>query len=184
RFLREAKAVARIDHPHVVRIFDYGVTSGGAPFFIMERLRGADLYARLGADGPLSREDTIAVVEQAASALGRAHALGVVHRDIKPANVFMLEGAGRIFVKLLDFGIAKMASADALELTQTATLLGTPYYMSPEQFIDPRDVDHRTDLWSLSVVAYACLVGELPFLGASGGAIRIPVPRREVRGSD
>ena len=122
--------------------------------------------------GPLPRELTLTIIRQLCRALRYAHERGVLHRDIKPANVFLVEADGEPFVKVLDFGIAKYHAAD-MDLTETGQLMGTPYYMSPEQFMSPRDVDHRSDLWSTAVVAYACMVGKLPFLGDAVGAITI-----------
>jgi eukaryotic-like serine/threonine-protein kinase len=177
RFAQEARAVARIDSAHVVRIFDYGVTEEGEPFFVMELLRGDDLRARIQAGGTLDLATTLTIVRQLCAALGRAHELGIVHRDVKPANVFLLHESGGPFVKVLDFGIAKLASAQDLELTASNALVGTPYYMSPEQFVDPRRIDHRADLWSVAVIAYACLVGKLPFVGETVGGLSLAVHR-------
>ncbi|MCC6521334.1 MAG: serine/threonine protein kinase [Polyangiaceae bacterium] len=176
RFEQEARAIARVDSPHVVRIFDYGLTDEGEPFFVMELLAGRDLRAELDARGALGCADAVRIVRQACAALGRAHEAGITHRDIKPANIFLVAGSDELFVKLLDFGVAKLADHD-LGMTQTHATVGTPYYMSPEQFVDPRTIDHRSDLWSLAVVAYACLVGRLPFLGESVGALSVAVHR-------
>jgi serine/threonine-protein kinase len=174
RFAREARAAAQVDHPHVVRIFDYGVGPDGQPYIIMELLRGESLERRLGRAGPLPIDETRAIVQQAAMGLERAHALGVVHRDLKPGNLFLVEAGGPTFVKLLDFGIARYR-VDGLALTHTTNLLGTPGYMSPEQILQPRSVDHRADLWALAVVAYECLTGALPFQGETVGAISVAV---------
>jgi serine/threonine protein kinase len=175
RFKREARAVARIDSPHVVRIFDMDVTTSGQPFIVMELLRGCDLKERISESGPLSIEDTATLVRQCCAALGRAHALGVVHRDLKPANLFLADGGDGIFLKVVDFGIAKIASNDGLALTSTDAMVGTPYYMSPEQFVDARSIDARSDLWSVAVVLYAALTGTLPFLGETIGALALQV---------
>jgi serine/threonine-protein kinase len=172
RFEQEAKGVAQLDSPHVVRVFDYGMTDDGDPYIVMERLVGRDLKSFIQDDGPLSPTLTLTVARQLCRALRYAHGRGVLHRDIKPANVFLVEADGEPFVKVLDFGIAKYC-ADDLDLTATGQLVGTPYYMSPEQFMSPRDVDHRSDLWSVAVVLYACMVGKLPFLGEAVGAISI-----------
>ncbi len=179
RFAREARAVARIDSPHVVRVFDYGTTDDGDPFFVMELLRGRDLKSHLEEHGPLEPDDAVTVVRQLCAALGRAHELSVVHRDIKPANVFLSEGSEDLFVKVVDFGIARLVTDGGLDLTATTALLGTPYYMSPEQFVDPRGIDARADLWSVAVVAYACLTGCLPFQGDTVGALSLTVHRGE-----
>lgn len=188
RFQREAKVIARIDSPHVVRIFDAGLTDDAQPFIVMELLQGRDLKARIQESGPMSSAEVAALLSQSCAALGKAHELGIVHRDIKPANIFLGDaGGGRPHVKLLDFGIAKANVLDGAALTMTEALVGTPYYMSPEQFIDARNIDARSDLWSLAVVAYACLTGKLPFAGESVGALALEThsgefaPVREAR---
>lgn len=179
RFEQEARAAARIDSPHVVRIFDYGVTDEGDPYFVMELLRGTDLRHRIQQTGPLSLAETATIVRQTCRALESAHRLDIVHRDIKPANVFILESGGEPFVKLLDFGIAKHLGAGDMGLTAADALMGTPYYMSPEQFLAARDVDLRTDLWSTAVVTYACLTGALPFVAEMASALALAVHRGE-----
>ncbi len=177
RFQHEAQGAARIASPHVVRIFDFGISPEGLPFIVMELLVGRDLRARLNDDGPMRREHAQAVVEQACRAVDAAHQLGVIHRDIKPANLFLIEGAGEIFVKLVDFGVAKHRDRD-LGMTETGALMGTPYYMSPEQLLNPKAVDHRCDLWSLAVVAYACLAGTVPFVAETLGGLSIAIHER------
>ena len=172
RFEREARGLAQFDSPHVVRVFDYGVTDEGEPYIVMERLVGRDLKSYIQQMGPLPRDLTLTVMRQLCRALRYAHERGVLHRDIKPANVFLVEADGEPFVKVLDFGIAKYRESD-MDLTETGQLMGTPYYMSPEQFMSPRNIDHRSDLWSAAVVAYACMVGKLPFLGEAIGAISV-----------
>jgi serine/threonine-protein kinase len=175
RFETEARGLAQIDSPHVVRVFDYGITAHGCPFIVMELLRGEDLGARLRRAGTLDLPTTAEIIRQSCLALGRAHALGAVHRDIKPANIFLCEAEGAIFVKVLDFGVAKFATAANLDMTSTGVLMGTPYYMSPEQLMDPRSIDHRADLWSLGVVAYTCLSGSVPFAGETLGALSVAI---------
>ena len=182
RFEKEAQAAERIDSPHVVRVFDYGVTDDGMPFIVMERLRGEGLDERLGRTPTLGLVDLALIIRQVARALHAAHALGIVHRDIKPANIFLTAVPDEIFVKVLDFGIAKevalLARATALEnaptapgLTQAGAVVGTPLYMSPEQLGDAGTVDGRADIWSLGVVAYQALTGQLPFRGTSYGEL-------------
>ncbi len=173
RFEREARGVASLDSPHVVRVFDVGETDEGQPFLVMEYLRGETLLDRIQSEG-LTRDETTEVVTQIGRALTAAHDQGIVHRDLKPANVYVADAAGAPFVKVLDFGIAKH-TRDDLALTDTGALMGTPYYMSPEQFISPRDIDHRADLWGLTVIAYACLLGRLPFEGETVGALSLAV---------
>ncbi len=172
RFTHEAQRAAAIDSPHVVKVFDFGFTPVGDPFIVMELLRGVDLERRLASNGPLDLRSTAAIITQLCRALDRAHALGLVHRDIKPANVFLLDGHGEPFVKLLDFGVSK-AQSGGHDLTATGAAIGTPYFMSPEQFMGAPDIDHRSDLWSVAVLAYACLTRMMPFVGPSVPAISV-----------
>ena len=157
RFEQEARAVARLDSPHAVRVFDFGTTPGGDPYIVMELLTGRDLKSVITDDGPMALARVVTLVRQICRGLRRAHDLGIVHRDIKPANIFLVEVDGEPFVKIVDFGVAKSSEGADLALTETGALMGTPYYMSPEQFLSPRTIDHRTDLWSVAVVAYASL---------------------------
>jgi serine/threonine-protein kinase len=176
RFTREASAAAQIRSPHIVQVFDHGVTAEGVPYIVMELLQGEDLDTRLGR-GPLSLRDTIQVIGQVCKALGRAHKEGIVHRDIKPANIFLLDSDGDIFVKVLDFGIAKRALDDGRvsDVTRTGAMMGTPKYMSPEQMLSSKDIDYRSDLWAVGVVAYVCLTGVPPFVGETLGALSVAV---------
>ncbi len=145
RFLDEACALARLQHPGLVQIFDCGFLPEGGAFLAMELLDGELLQDRLGRTGPLPLDEMIEVTRQLAEALEVVHDAGLVHRDIKPANIFLLEERGRLRVKLLDFGVAKQVSAPGgRSRTGPGLLVGTPYYMSPEQ-CRGRDVDHRTD---------------------------------------
>lgn len=171
RFKREAAAAARVKSPHVVSVFDQGVTDDGLPFIVMELLEGEDLGKRIARFGPRPLSEVVAIVNQLARALGTAHAQGIVHRDIKPDNVFLIEADGELFVKLLDFGIAKRATDDALNVTKTGVMMGTPYFMSPEQVLSAKAVDARADVWSLGVVVYVALTGRVPFEGETLGAV-------------
>jgi serine/threonine-protein kinase len=166
RFAREAKAAALLRSPHVVQILDAG-TWDGTPYLAMELLEGETLAERLARLGRLRPPACVAVVDQVARALTKAHAAGIIHRDLKPDNVFLARDDGAEVVKVLDFGIAKWApgAAGGPPLTGFGALLGTPLYMSPEQARDSRSVDHRSDLWSLAVIAFECLTGRLPFDG-------------------
>ncbi|NUO50943.1 MAG: serine/threonine protein kinase [Polyangiaceae bacterium] len=177
RFQSEARAASSIDSPHVVKVFDFGVTPDGEPYIVMELLRGRDLSRVLEQGGPTSPQLTALVVGQLCRDLGRAHELNVIHRDIKPANVFLLESDGEPFVKVLDFGIARFTGDGNMAMTSTGAVVGTPYYMSPEQFFEPRSIDRRSDLWSVAVLAYSCLLGRVPFLGDSIGALSLAVHR-------
>jgi serine/threonine-protein kinase len=170
RFTREARLLASLSSRHVVHVFDFGV-DGRSPFLVMELLHGEDLGARLKRQGRLTPEETAHLSGQIARALAGAHERGLVHRDLKPGNVFLAQIDGEEVVKVLDFGIAKSLdfAVDGGELTKTGALVGTPQYMSPEQIRAAKRVDHRSDLWSLAVVLYRCLTGQLAFSGGSLG---------------
>ena len=164
RFFREARAAAGIENDHVVRIYDAGRLASGEPYIVMEHLSGEDLAARLHRTGAMGLETVATILVDICLALAEAHAAGIVHRDLKPENIFLARRwSGDEVVKLLDFGVAKVPDAGAL--TQTDNVLGTPAYMSPEQLLGSRDVDHRTDIWSLGIILYELLTDELPFEG-------------------
>ncbi len=180
RFSREAAAAAQIKSPHVVQSYDHGVTAEGTSFIVMELLEGEDLGERIKGQGPLAMRDTGEILAQCCKALARAHALGIVHRDIKPDNIFLLSTEEDLFVKILDFGIAKISDpAAGFQMTSTGAMMGTPYYMSPEQFVNSKAVDGRADLWSLAVVVYHCLTGRVPFDGDTFPALCIAVDKGE-----
>lgn len=164
RFDAEAKVAASLRGPHVVQVFDFGFDAAtGAPFIVMELLEGESLRERL-LRGPLPPAEVARVVTHVARALTRAHERGVVHRDLKPANIFLVREGEGVIAKVLDFGIAKQGSLTlGRGLTTTGTLLGTPWYMSPEQIVSSKSVDFRADLWSLAVIAVESLTGRLPF---------------------
>lgn len=164
---REARAAARLRSPHVVQTFDFG-TDGGLAFIAMELLAGESLRARLHAHRQLSPNDACEIVRQAARALDLAHRERIVHRDIKPSNLFLVREEGREIVKVLDFGVAKWldAEAGAEPRTDSMRLVGSAAYMSPEQ-ARGRAVDHRSDIWALSVVAYEMLLGARPYPGSN-----------------
>jgi serine/threonine protein kinase/class 3 adenylate cyclase len=175
RFEREAMAVARIQNPHVIQIYDYGIDEE-AQYIVMELLEGEDMEARIVRNPRLSIAAVATFVTQTAKALGAAHAAGIVHRDLKPANIFLARGEAEEMVKILDFGVAAMSSlGDDLHTTRTGTVLGTPHYMSPEQARSARTLDHRSDLWSLGVVAYRALTGQHPFTGESLGDLIVKI---------
>ena len=167
RFRREAKAAMVIDSPHIARTLETGVDlETNAPFTVMELLAGEDLQQLLHRLGPLPPDLALRIVAQTCQGLVDAHASGVVHRDIKPGNIFLVkEGTGGRTVKILDFGIAKLGEMYEVEtavLTRTGSMLGSPLYMSPEQARGIKNIDHRTDLWSLGVVLYCALAGRTP----------------------
>ena len=176
RFSREASAAAKVKSPHVVQVFDHGIADGGVPYIVMELLEGEDLGGRLARVGTLSPRHVSEIVTQICKALSRAHQSGVVHRDIKPHNIFLCDvGSDEVFVKLLDFGIAKAGDVEGMASTRTGAALGTPYYMSPEQAIGAKTLDHRTDLWSLAVVALEAMTGRRPFEGETIGALALAI---------
>ena len=175
RFEREAMAVARIQTPHVIQIYDYGIDND-AQYIVMELLEGEDMEARIVRNPKLPIAAVATLVSQTAKALAAAHTAGIVHRDLKPANIFLSRGETEEMVKILDFGVAAMSSlGDELHTTRTGTVLGTPHYMSPEQARSARSLDHRSDLWSLGVVAYRALTGQHPFTGESLGDLIVKI---------
>jgi serine/threonine-protein kinase len=177
RFEREAQAAARIRSPHVVQVLDHGV-DGGTPFIVMEWLEGEDLGARLRRVGRLTLQDASIIATQAAKALRAAHDAGVIHRDLKPSNIFLARVQGEEVVKLLDFGVAKVEPATARPTgdgTATGALVGTPEYMSPEQVRGSKEIDGRSDVWSLGVILYVAITGKRPFRGDTLGEVMINV---------
>ena len=160
RFGREARALARLDHPNIVAVFDFGQTTGGLYYFVMEYVDGLNLRQLL-TTAKITPREALAIVPQICDALQTAHDQGIVHRDIKPENI-LLDKRGR--VKIADFGIAKIVGGQAPDITLTGAgeVMGTPVYMAPEQIEHPREVDHRADIYSLGVVFYQMLTGELP----------------------
>lgn len=165
RFLREARAAAQLGSEHVAHVSDVGRLPSGAPFFVMEYLEGCDAAALLAA-GTISVPDAVGLVAQACDGLAEAHRVGIVHRDVKPQNLFVTRRTdGSPCVKVLDFGIARHQVGYG-KLTQTATVIGSPPYMSPEQMTGA-PVDARSDVWSLGATLYELLVGRCPFPGGS-----------------
>jgi serine/threonine-protein kinase len=178
RFNREAQAAAALRSPHVVQVLDHGVDPAtDTPFIAMELMEGESLAHRLARLGRLYPQDVARIVTHVARALARAHEIGIIHRDLKPDNIFLVKNEDDEIAKVLDFGIAK-ANAQALgqsSATRTGTVMGTPYYMSPEQITGAKGLDHRADLWSLGVIACECMTGRQPFDGETMGALVIAI---------
>jgi serine/threonine protein kinase len=168
RFRREVKITARLAHPHIVQLLDFGTTPGGQAYLVTEYLEGEDLEQRLLRVGRLSVEETLRLAGQIAGALAAVHAKGIIHRDLKPGNVLLLSVDGVAdFPKLLDFGISKVLTSST-QLTRPFAVLGTPEYMSPEQASGrTATVDHRADQWALAGTVWRMLCGRPPFMGTS-----------------
>ncbi|MGB8332285.1 MAG: protein kinase [Polyangiales bacterium] len=170
RFRQEAKSASRIGHENIVDVSDFGETTRGASYFVMEFLDGQDLATVLGRECTISAERACAIILQCCRALSVTHAKGIVHRDIKPENIFLIKRDGvDDFVKIVDFGIAKMSDietdgAPGRKLTKTGMIFGTPEYMSPEQAAG-KALDHRVDVYALGIILYECLAGRVPFEG-------------------
>jgi serine/threonine-protein kinase len=197
RFVNEGVAASQIDSDHVVKVFDVGRMPSGAPYLVMEFLDGNDLAAILHRDGGrLSIPRAVHFTIQTLRALQTAHQAGIIHRDMKPSNVFVIDKDGEPdFVKLVDFGISKVRTDDPegkqqnANLTKTNSALGTPLYMSPEQARSPRDVDARTDIYSVGAILYELLSGRTPYTSDTGEFTEIlfkifttdPEPLRNLR---
>jgi len=169
RFVREARSTVRIKSQHVVRVVDAGAEEAtGSPFIVMEFLEGRDIGYVLARFGPLPQQKAVDYIIQICEAASAAHALGIVHRDLKPSNFFLTHRPdGSALVKVLDFGISKAAQADGTpdpRLTETQAVFGSPTYMSPEQIRSSKNVDQRSDIWSLGVALFEMITGKLPFV--------------------
>jgi len=195
RFMREAQTAARLGHSHAVQVFAVGELESGEPFFVMERLLGETLRARIDRVRHIKFGSIVMIFNQLLSVLESVHRLGIVHRDVKPENIFLTERPGELpMAKLIDFGVAKLwqGKPDSddqgqTSLTATGVVVGTVAYLSPEQISNPRDVDPLVDLWACGVTLYESLAGRRPFQGETPMAImldvlhRSPAPARRVR---
>jgi len=166
RFEREAQAAGRIGSRHIVEVLDVGELPDGTRFMVMEYLEGVTLEQRIRQRGRLAPEEIAPIAMQLLDGLAAAHEAGIVHRDLKPANVFLVPTRDGDFVKVLDFGVSKFNVGDAgeaMSMTSTGAVLGTPFYMSPEQAKGSRGIDARSDLYSVGVILYESITGQVPF---------------------
>ena len=195
RFQQEARAAGAIGHPNICEVYDFGVLDDSSPYLVMEKLIGQTLADRIAKEGGLPFDDVIQIACQVLGGLSAAHEKGIIHRDIKPENIFLSRRPGSsLTVKLLDFGVSKMMAEfqnpdDALDLTRTGMVMGTPYYMSPEQARGERNLDGRVDVYACGVVMYEAIAGRRPFLAPNYNALllaiinTIPKPVRDLRPS-
>jgi serine/threonine protein kinase len=183
RFLREARAAARIDSDHVVRVTDVSALEDFTPYMVMELMEGSDFRKVLHQRGPLPIAEAVGYVLQACEGLSAAHAAGVIHRDLKPSNLFLAKRPnGTEIVKVLDFGISKVSTRPGeVAITTTNTLMGSPVYMAPEQMRSTRTVDSRADIWSLGLILYELLTGETAFSGDTVPEVCVAVMSGEPR---
>ncbi len=179
RLQNEAAATARLRSANIVQVLDHGFTDTGVPYIVMEWLEGRSLQDRCDDAGRLPIAETFEILRQTCRALARAHAAGIIHRDIKPDNIFLHSRDGELTVKLLDFGIARTLSDEDGRVTEAGLVVGTPHFMSPEQMVASPDVGPATDVWSLGVVAYACLTGRLPYEGNNLASLMLQVSRAQ-----
>ncbi|MEM9069496.1 MAG: serine/threonine-protein kinase [Myxococcota bacterium] len=176
RFAREARMAGRIQHPNVVDVYDV-IEDGGATYLVMELLEGEPLSALLEREGHLPPADAAALMIEVLRGVAAIHDAGVIHRDLKPDNLFLCRGTTNSppVVKVLDFGVSKVVGPEELSLTKTGAVVGTPYYMAPEQIRGVKELDHRVDLYAIGAILYECLTGRLPFDGDSYGALAIQI---------
>ena len=175
RFMIEAKSVNQIGHEHIVDISDFGTTTAGEFYFVMEYLQGQAMADRLKAVTKMLAPQALNIAAQVADALGASHDHGIIHRDLKPENIYLIgRGANKDFVKVLDFGLAKLTGRGDEKVshkTRTGSVMGTPFYMAPEQCEGKASIDHRADIYSLGVILFEMLTGKVPFGGEGYGEI-------------
>jgi len=171
RFVQEARSVNTISHGNIVNIYDFGKTPFGSFYLVMEYLDGKTVRSLIDEEGPQPLERVVTVITGLGAALAAAHSKGFIHRDVKPENIMLVDRAGTTSIKLLDFGIAKLITNKTQHTTHTGSALGTPQYMCPEQ-LEATAYDHRSDIYSLGVVAYEMLTGQVPYPGKSHAEVR------------
>jgi eukaryotic-like serine/threonine-protein kinase len=183
RFINEGRAAARLENVHVARVMDVGTLAGGLPFLVFEMLDGIDLAGLLETSGPLPVTSAVDYLMEAMEAVAEAHSVGIIHRDLKPSNLFLARRKDGETIKVLDFGIAKALTDDSSTIGMTAThaVLGSPLYMSPEQLRSARDIDARADIWSLGVIAYELLSGQVPVKAPNVVALFAAIQENEIR---
>jgi serine/threonine-protein kinase len=192
RLYQEARSAGSIGHPNICEVYDVGRFEDGSPYLVMEKLEGETLAERISSEGALPFDLVVDVMSQVLSGLIAAHTKGIVHRDIKPENIFLTRRAGLPpIAKILDFGVSKVLQTEeqeqGLDLTRTGMVMGTPYYLSPEQARGDRTLDHRVDLWACGIMLYECLAGRRPFVAPNYNALLVqilqttPRPIRELR---
>src|SRR6185503_19128264 len=169
RFSREAKAASRISHPHAVSVTDFGESENGVVFLVMEYLDGQTLKEIIKSEGQMGLNRAVEIIRQVSGALDAAHEQGVVHRDLKSDNIMLSQTNGGDWAKVLDFGIAKIQQTETpdADITAANLVIGTPQYMSPEQCSQSTTIDARSDIYSLGIIIYEMLAGQLPFTGES-----------------
>ncbi|HEX7603420.1 MAG TPA: serine/threonine-protein kinase, partial [Polyangiaceae bacterium] len=197
RFHQEARAAGGIGHPNICEVYDMGTLPDASPYLVMERLTGETLSSRIAAEGGLPFDEMIDVGMQVLAGLAAAHERGILHRDIKPENVFLVRRAGfPAVVKILDFGVSKITTSighseweEETDLTKTGMVMGTPYYMSPEQARGERNLDARVDIYATGVLLYEALTGRRPFAGSNYNSLLLQIlagnapPMRQLRPS-
>lgn len=189
RLRHEARVVSQIGHPNICEVFDIGQLEDGVPYLVMERLRGETLAQRIERGGPQRLDEMADVMTQILAALEVAHRKNVIHRDMKPDNIFLSERASGRVAKILDFGISKATVPEEQphHLTRTGMVMGTPYYMAPEQAMGERTLDGRVDVWGSAVALYEALTGQRPFVARNYNALLVQIltvpakPIRELR---